>query len=439
MTAEHAVAASQRTRTDTMTMAALVGLAFAVRYAWGIAADVRAGNAGFDDSAWYWTTALNVMHGYGYVGFDGQPTAAWPPGYPMLLGLAYRLLGPTTQTAVLINAIAGGLTCGIVWELGRVLVGPRAAVPAALLFTFFPSQVFFAALTLSESVFTFVATALLLAGVRLLARDAGLLAWLGWGVGVGIVTLVRSETITWFVLPPLALLRWHRVGRAVLVLIVAFLGTMLALTPWIVRNARVYGAFVPTNVGLGRTLWAGHNPNATGGMTGEDQRGIAAVMQAKGLSLWGPANELAANRVLVAEAVAFAKSDPLRELRLIPKRFYHLFRGDHVWEVWYGAGKPRVLPSTDDRRRLRRFGNGYYFAVGILALIGWWLRGWPTRPEWRLFDGLVLLCIATFSLTLGDPRYHQVLIPPACVMAALTVLRLTGRGDARTVDAVRSA
>ena len=162
-------------------------------------------------------------------------------------------------------------------------------------------------------------------------------------------------------------------------------------------------------------------------MTAEDQRGITAAMAAAGVSMKGPAGELAANRVLVAEAVAFARAHPLRELLLIPKRCFHLFRGDHVWQVWYGPGKPAFMPSETDRRLLRRFGNAYYFVVGALALVGWLVRGWPADDGWRLFDVLVLLCIVTFSLTLGDPRYHQVLIPPACVMAAVAILRLSGR------------
>lgn len=438
MTAVRAV--DPYTRGELIGMAAVVAFAFALRLTWGVGADVTPGAASFDDAAWYHKTAIQFMNGNGYLNpFSGQPTAAWPPGYPAVLGAAYRVLGATTATTVLLNAIAGALTCGVLWLLGRTLVGARAGLLAAVLLACFPSHVYFAALALSETLFTFLAMALLALGVRWLARDVGATAWLFWGIGVGIVTLVRSEAITWCILPAAALLSVTTVGRAVRVLVAATLGTMLVLTPWTIRNFRVFGAFVPTNVGLGRTLWAGHNPNATGGMTVEDQRGIEAVMAAAGVSVSGPAGELATNRVLVGEAVAFARAHPLQELKLLPARFYHLFRGDHVWEVWYGPERPKFMPSEPERRRLSRLANAYYLAVGVLALVGWYVRGLPRTAAWRLFDGLIVLCIATFSLTLGEPRYHHVLMPPACVMAAVGLLHLAAGRNSRDVGAPRLA
>ena len=149
---------------------------------------------------------------------------------------------------MLVNALAGALTCGIVWQLGPDARGRAGSVAGRGAARLFPEpRVLRRAHALRERVHLSSRWHSLLAGVRLLARDAGSLSWLAWGIGVGIVTMVRSETVTWFVLPAAALLRWHALPRAAGVLAATFLGTMLALTPWIVRNARVFGAFVPTN------------------------------------------------------------------------------------------------------------------------------------------------------------------------------------------------
>jgi hypothetical protein len=139
--------------------------------------------------------------------------------------------------------------------------------------------------------------------------------------------------------------------------------------------------------------------------------------------------------VLVGEAVAFALANPRRELELIPRRLYHLFRGDHIWEAWYPPGTPRALPSPAARRALSRIGNVYYLAIGVLALAGWLVRGLPRSPAWRLLDAFVLLSITTFSLTLGDPRYHFVLMPLACLMAAIAVVGHAPERGAGTTDA----
>jgi len=416
-------------RSELVAIGAVTVLAFALRLVWGLAAGVTPEGGAMDDAWWYHRTALHFMHGHGYVNpYTLQPTALWPPGYPAVLAVAYRLLGPDTVAVVLLNAVAGALTCTLLWCLGRRLVGVRAALGAALLLACFPSHVFFVALTLSECLFALVATALVLAGTRGLVRATGPLGWMAWGIALGVLTLVRSEAVAWCVLPAAAVVGRSGVRRAAGVLAATVVGMALALTPWTIRNARVFDAFVPSNTGLGRTVWAGHNPNAGGGMTAADQRGIEAAMAAAGASLRTPAAELAANRLLVGQAVAFARTHPLRELALLPARCFHLFRGDRVWQVWYGPGRPRFLPTDADGRLLGRIGDAYYLVVGLLALAGWVVRGWPAAPAWRLFDGVVLLSVATFSATLGDPRYHFVLLPFACLMAAVALTRIAGRG-----------
>ena len=42
------------------------------------------------------------------------------------------------------------------------------------------------------------------------------------------------------------------------------LALVLTMSPWWVRNARIYGRFVPTALWMGASLYDGLNPNATG-------------------------------------------------------------------------------------------------------------------------------------------------------------------------------
>src|SRR5690349_18350439 len=85
----------------------LLAMAFVLRVSW--IAFVRIDPVGFvDDMWWYHATAAGIAAGRGYCSpFTGYPTAAWPPGYPMLLGAVYRFAGVDVRTALIVNAVAG--------------------------------------------------------------------------------------------------------------------------------------------------------------------------------------------------------------------------------------------------------------------------------------------------------------------------------------------
>ncbi|MCC6847885.1 MAG: sulfatase-like hydrolase/transferase [Deltaproteobacteria bacterium] len=418
-----------RARTvDARAALALALLAFGIRLAWGLAAGVTPG-AAFDDAFWYHATATTLASGGGYTNpLTGQPSAAWPPGYPLLLAFGYRLAGAAPATAIAMNALFGALACLFVARLGRRLGGARTGLVAAALLACYPGHVFFAALVLSETLFTCLVCGLLLAAVAWLAdaRGARPLRWLAWGLGVGAAALVRAEGVVLVLVPAASLALAGERRTAVRVLAATLLGALLALAPWTLRNARVFGAFVPTSTGFGRTFWIGHNPDATGGMTQTIQDAMARAIERSGVAPTTPSGELAVDRVLRGQAIAFALAHPGRELALTPRRAWHLFRGDHVWQAWYGPGTPRGASSAAARRLLARGGNAAYAALGALAVAGWFLRPRERRPAWRPVTAFVVVWIALFSAIYGDPRFHHVLIPIACLLAAHGLLAVHG-------------
>jgi hypothetical protein len=247
-------------------------------------------------------------------------------------------------------------------------------------------------------------------------------------MAAGGAALVRAEAVVLALVPAasLASLGAWRPSRRVLA--ATLLGTLVALAPWTVRNLRVFGAFVPTSTSLGRTLWIGHNSLADGGMNDAIQRAMEATVTAAGPFAEGPARELAVNRLLLRDALGFAAAHPWRELVLTPARAYHLFRGDHVWQAWYDPGTPRLMPSETGRRLLGRLGNAYYAIVGVLAVGGW-----------RLLGVLGLAWVGIFTAIYGDPRFHHLLVPLACIPAATTVTRLADSRHAPERDVAPAA
>ena len=87
-----------------------------------------------------------------------------PYGYPHVLSLAYRVFGRGMNTAFAVNAVAMGLTIGLLYVLVLLMFSDRvAAFFAALLFAFTPEQIVWSASAAVEPSASLAAVAALLA------------------------------------------------------------------------------------------------------------------------------------------------------------------------------------------------------------------------------------------------------------------------------------
>jgi hypothetical protein len=397
------------------------------------------------DALWYHLSASNLAAGHGYIHhFTGKPTAAWPPGYPFLLSLLYRVFTSDPAWGFALNAVAGTTTCWLAGRIARELFSTRAEIAATALVAIAPSQILFSSLLLTETVFTTTMTALVLAAIRLVdpSLRRPLFAWTAFGAAVGLAGLLRAEAVL-LLFPPLVVLASQRTRRhAALVMFVCALGGALAAqAPWLVRNAILFGRVVPATTSFGRTFLIGHNPEADGGMNlyspdaAADQRDLAAG---------GPERELAVDDRLRNAGVRFALEHPRTELHLVLARLYRMYRGDREWNEWYvdtapgstaasnGAAPHALSPST--REMLGRACNLYYWLLlllaapaiaGIAPLGPSARRGVSGRSVvvwvvvvWSGFYGIVLY---------GSERFHFPLIPLACVLAAGTICAALAR------------
>ena len=398
-----------------LALAALFFLALALRLAWIAYVDPSPRDGRFDDSSWYDGSARSIAAGHGYVFYDGAPTASWPVGYPAFLAGIYRVTGDSVLAAKVANAFLGALTVLGVYALGARVFGPRAGWAAALVLAFFPNQVFFSTLVMSEVLSAFLLLSVLLA-VLYLTLDRERARWWGAvvvGLLIGVASLVRGEFLLLFLVPllpwRLALGTWR---RALGYMGVAFVAVALVLTPWTVRNAVRLGYPVVVSTGAVANLLAGHWPGADGAGT------FAAgnPIQEEYKYLPNPEREVVVYRAHIRKALAWAVRHPWEELTLVPRKLYYLYRGDASAVQWIQT-KPVMGPEREDW--FTTASNGYYYAVGgwiLLSLPAWWYLRDPKRL-------LLMLTVLYFSLIfgivfVGDPRYHFALVPAVVVLAS---------------------
>ena len=370
-----------------------------------------------DDSYFYHGAGVSIAQGNGYrAPSTGALTAGWPPGYPFLLGGAYRAFTNSPWTAKWLNVILGVASVALLALAARRHFGPRAALLAAALLAAYPAHIYFTALVMTETLFAFLLTLAWYAvgGLAPSVRSAVVL-----GLLAGYATLVRGEAL----LLPLAYCAYWRAGqpswrKPLILTAVAWLVLAAAVAPWTFRNYHVMGAFVPLNTYSSDALWAAHHEGAKGAFSYDF---ALAERYVKERPQQAELHFTAEERRIV---LRFMRDHPIDELRLIPRKLLLLSQGDaDVVSRWIQTTRgDGFLLSGIQLTWFRFVADFYYYALLSAAATGLWLA-WrrDARPVAPLAFFAALLAVWLFMhgwLFFGESRYHLPLMPFLITLAA---------------------
>jgi hypothetical protein len=418
------------------------------------------------DGHYYDFGARRIAAGLGYS--DGtavwHPWCHWPVGYSGMLGLVYKVFGRGPYTATIANACLGAALVVLVHRFARCELSPARARVAALLCAASPGLISFSALVMTEPV---SALCLLLSGfiaVRFGQNRPFFGAALA-GAVLGLGTLVHPSTIAQAPLPAVVLLCARALRGARKAMTAGALATACALAvvlPWTLRNCRVMDrcAFVSTNGGW--NLAIGAFGRATGRFeTLHSTDGCAVVT--------GQVEQDACWRDLAIRAI---RADPARWLLLLPKKLGYTFDQEsfpveylheadpdrwpepkrrHGREVLTATHRVLLTASAFSMTALPVFPRsksiargsaatlGLFVAMALLATFVWRsddspfyllavamvcaaalpIRGRPPMGPviaWAILS--VLATLLTHAVFFGEDRYHVVITPMLCVLAA---------------------
>lgn len=206
-------------------MGLAVGLLVVDRYAVGV----------FHDDAMYVILARSIAtgQGYRYLNLPGTPVAShFPPGYPLLLALLWRIGPEFPQNVVLfkaVNALFLGASAVLVAQLARERLDSRAwGLSLGIATAVSVPMLILAAMVLSEPFFLTLALLALLLGERLVAEAPSPRRALLIGLLIGAATLVRAHGVVLAVALVVALVRRDRRREATF----AAAGALALLVPW---------------------------------------------------------------------------------------------------------------------------------------------------------------------------------------------------------------
>jgi len=432
-------------------------------------------------------------------GLVWHPWCHYPVGYSGFLALFYRIFGADPPVGTVVNAVVGALVVALVHRIARRATTPARARIAAGLTAVSPGLILYSAVLMTE----LLAALGLLTATWLMLRDRDARPLRGLvlaSVVVGLTTLVRPQTI--LCAPGLALLALPPGSiRAALRRVAGYVMTAVAIAllvvlPWTLRNCLVMDgcAFVSTNAGW--NLAIGASPNATGrfssagpycGMVGQvkqdrcwRQRGMSWIREDPGRWLALIPHKLRETFDHESFPVGYlSEADPAawpearrHQTRMALSIFHRGLLSFAALGVLGALWRPGELRRCLAKRSWPKL--SWFDAVGVALLLAVALNAlreleptWPIAvlipvlagarllvqgaprlessggPRFGVTDFLayaVLTVCVTHAIFFGEDRYHMVVTPALCILAACALRRqpdgATAPSDA-TAESVR--
>ena len=206
------------------------------------------------DFAFYFSAATRLAAGQGYT-LNGEPTAFWPAGWPVVLAAAFRIFGSELWVGLALQlAIATGISVLIVLLAHRVSGSWVVGTAASLAWTILPGELGWNSVLGTEPLFTLLTVGALLVLAYGTNRGNLIIA----GVLLGAACWVRPTVLLLPVGLAVLLIVEHRSWRIPIAKAALVLGVMLVvIAPLTARNYATFGAFVPVSTNGGVNLWQG--------------------------------------------------------------------------------------------------------------------------------------------------------------------------------------
>src|SRR5580704_3957723 len=198
------------------------------------------------------------------------PTAWEPPLYPFLIASVFRVFGiyshASARILLSINSIFSALTCIPIFLIAKRCFNEKVAVWSSWTWALLPSVIFWCTRWVWETSLAALLLALIFWLTLTLEEKDGLKPWLQFGLLWGVAALTNTTLLSF--LPASGLWAWsqraQRGKRSLTGVIFASVVFAACITPWLVRNHRVFGQFVFIRSNFGSELRLGNGPGADG-------------------------------------------------------------------------------------------------------------------------------------------------------------------------------
>ncbi len=359
--------------------------------------------------------AYSIVQGRGFgspLFEETGPTAWMTPVYPYLVAGVFKVFGTYTKLSAVVllslNALTSALVCIFVVLIARISFGDRIAMWSGWGWAFCPYGIYFPVERIWE---TWLATLLLAAlfwmTLKLESEDK-FRNWIMFGLLWGIAALTSPAMLA--VLPFLAvwvIYRRHRIGRRwFMVNVVATVAFIAVVSPWFIRNYKVFHRIVPFRDGMGLVLRLGTKGNT-------DYWGPYELGPWHNSAEWNEFKQLGELGYMdkkKQQAMEFIRANPGWYLWTTCRRAFFLWTGYWSLDREYLKQEPLDPPNIL-----------FCSALTLLALLGLWRA---LRQDWSgsLPYALVLFSFPLIYYITSPEVYYRRPIDPFFVILAMVAL-----------------
>ena len=350
-------------------------------------------------------------------------------GYSSFLSLFLRVFGTGSLVAPVVNVCLTTLSGVFLYHLTLRWRGENSAALVLLLWSLFPSKLFYNTMVLSEPYYTCLLLAALWLMAEVEARRPKLLTAALLGLLAGLLLRLMNTARPIAAVPILALLIWlvflrGERGRAERISWLGFTGVLLAaylLTGplWNAYAERVLGE-TPATV-PGYSFYVGINPDSLGSYSNEDMERLQTL---RGPADGGSAVE--AQQQILEEAKARLHSGEIPFGKLLFTKLRNFLGYDEG-----GAFYSRARLRDRSYQVLALYSNIWYYALGLLALWGAWRVYRAGVRSTALLAPLYVIGLTLAQLLVEvSARYHYSIVPMLILLAAFSYTRPRKREEA---------
>lgn len=422
--------------TSTRTLTAVLALAIVVRLV--IVVSVSDIGIQIDDEKDYHALASSIVDGRGYTLPQLGATSIRPPLYPAFIAGVWTLTGTRSlQPIRYAQIILSVLSVLLVWRVALSLFDQRVAIIAATLWAFYPSFLYANALILTEVLFSFLLLSVLWAGMLAL-KSPGCLRMALVGALLGSAALVRS--VLWplpIILAPAAIIVLRKRSgtlQAVAMAAALFIGYVVVVGPWSVRNTRLQHTFTVIDTMGGLNLRMGNFENTIEdrmwdgvSLKGEKAWAHQMFVEHPDARAWTEGQK---DKWAQRQAIVYMSHHPVTTMRRAALKF-----GD-FWglEREYVAALSKGLYRPPTWFAILSAGAVFvvYPIVMGLAVFGLIGAARPLRSQHGFLWLILLFVCAIHTVVFGHSRYHLPIMPICVIYAAAAIAHRPWQAFSRT-------
>ena len=257
-------------------------------------------------------------------GFTG-PTAFIAPGYPTLIAAVFLVFGSYSfASAIAIMVLQTGISVLTIWwmmEVARETLGFRTAVLAGSFWAISLPLLWIPTIFWETSISACAIVGTIAFALRA-RRKPTIATWMLMGSCSALIALVNPALLP-SLLAMMGWLAWQtrQVSRSAPLL--GLLALVLVFSPWPIRNAYRFHAFIPMRSTVGFELWMGNRPGATGYL----DESLFPYYNHQELASYVAMGELAYTRDKSQQAWAYISAHPGTFLNLSVRRCFRFWMG----------------------------------------------------------------------------------------------------------------